>query len=381
MIELRIAERQDLASITARSLSAYLQRNGWNFQGTRGRYARIYAQMDDDHRRTVAVPVFESLDDHAERIHDALEAICRAEKRQPSDVLHDLAKVDNDSIRIESMNGHLHTPLTLSKGAGLLQAAHDLMSNSARAAEADRQENHIAAFKGNISSRVSSYLNSLTFAHNFHRGYQLTMYSPVSADFDRHEESEAITFANPFAREVTQTLSQALVAVSEALSKSMQDERPEHFRHTIRRGVSANLCDALSRLARGGIGVSIDVRWSILHEPSIPSKRVAITYRHADMLRSAAATLRRSEPSLDERINCYVLRLERRPEEFDGRATLRAMRDGRNVRLSALFSQDDYGTVIEGFGKKQMLSLVGDVYHGPRGLELHDPRHLRLMTQ
>ena len=380
MIDFGTVERQELTSITALNLGTYLRRTGWDYQGKRGRYAHIYTQANDNHKSTVAVPVFEFLDDHAERIHDALEIICRAEKRQPSAVFHDLAKVDNDSVRIAATNGNLHTPLTLSKCADLMQAAHDLMSNSARAAEADRLKRHRAAFRGNISSQVSSYLSSLTFTHNFQRGYRLTMYSPVSVDFDKHEESEGNTYVSPFAREVTQTLSQALAAVSGALRNSRQDEPREHFRYAIRQGVSANLCDALSRLARGVMGVSIDVKWSLLRESSIPSKRVAITYQHADILRSAAYALRRSEPSLDEQINCYVLRLERRPQEFDGRAILTALRDGKNVRLSAHFRDSDYGTVIAGFGSKQMLSLIGDVYQGPSGLELRNPRHLRLLT-
>ena len=76
MIEFHQSEQQYIASITALNLAAYLRKVGWEYQGKRGRNAHIYTLATGQQRNTIAVPVFEPLDDHAERITDAIEIIC-----------------------------------------------------------------------------------------------------------------------------------------------------------------------------------------------------------------------------------------------------------------------------------------------------------------
>ena len=382
MIDFEELEQQEIATITALNLSTYLRKSGWEYQGKRGRNAEIFSLTTDGGRNTVAVPTFELLDDHDERITDAVGVISRAENRPPSVVYRDLARADNDRVRIASTNGLGHAPLTLSNSTDLLDAAYDLMSYSARAAEGARSRNFRAAFRGGLSTQVSSFLNGLAFSPEFLQGYHLTMYSPVPVSLQDGQEPTESSDESPFARDVTQTLAQALEATSEALSTSVRNLATDHFKDVIVKGVSANLCDALSRLAKGGKGVSIEVNWSLLRGSSTPPRSVAITHQHADILRSAADTLRTSEPSIEELVFSHVFRLERLPEEFDGKATLLALRDGRTVRISTEFKKDDYPTVIEAFRSQRPLSLIGDVHQSSPGrLELRNPHDLFLSTQ
>ena len=380
MIDFDVLEQQEIASITALNLGAYLRKTGWEYQGKRGQNAHIFTLVARDRNSTIAVPVFEPLDDHAERISDAIEIICRAENRPALAVFLDLAKADNDSVRVASANGAGHAPLTISNSADLLEAAHDLMSYSARAAEDSRSRIFRAAFRGAASAQVSSFLNNLAFSPDFLRGYRLTMYSPVPVGLDESNTQTPDTDETPFAREATQTLAQALSATSEALSTAVESQSSGHFRDAVEKGVSANLCDALSRLAKGGKGVSIDINWSLLRVSRIPPQSVAITYQHADILQSAAATLRTAEPSHEELVLAHVIQLARGPQEFDGRATLLALRDGRNARMYAHFNQDDYATVIDAFESQIPLSLIGDVHGSAGRLEVRNPRRLRLST-
>ena len=379
MIDFDVVEQQEVPTITALNLRTYLQRTGWECQGTRGRYAEIFTLNTEGRRNTVAVPTFEFLDDHAERITDAVGVISRAENRPRTVVFRELARADNDRVRIVSTNGMEHVPLTMSDSTALLEGAYDLMSYSARAAEGARSKKFRAAFRGGVSNQVSSFLNGLAFSPDFLRGYHITMYSPVPVALQDGQEDPESPSEPPFAREVTQTLVQALEATSEALRTSVRDKATDHFRDVIEKGVSANLCDALSRLAKGGKGVSIDVNWSLLHGSVTPRRSLAITHQHAEILMSAADTLRTTDPSLEELVFSHVFRLERLPEEFDGKATLLALRDGRTVRISTEFKKEDYSTVIEAFGSQRPLSLIGDVHQLSSGrLELRNPHDLQL---
>ena len=380
MIDFEVMEQQEFASITALNLGAYLRKTGWEYQGKRGQNAHIFTLMAQGRKNTIAVPVFEPLDDHAERISDAIEIICRAENRSALAVFLDLAKADNDSVRVASTNGAGYAPLTISNSADFLEAAHDLMSYSARAAEDAKFHIFRGAFRGGASAQVSSFLNSLAFSPDFLRGYRLTMYSPVPVRLDESDAQTPDTDETPFAREATQTLARALFATSDALSTAIESQSSGHFRDAIEKGVSANLCDALSRLAKGGKGVSIDINWSLLRASRTPPPSVTITYQHADILQSAAATLRTAEPSHEEFVLAHVIQLARGPRDFDGRATLLALRDGRNTRMSAHFNQDDYATVIDAFESQIPLSLIGDVYRSAGRLEVRNPHGLRLST-
>ena len=378
MIDLNTIDQHDLTSITALNLDAYLRTAGWEYQGKRGRYAHIFTLTAEGQRNTTAAPVFELLDDHAERILDALRTICRAEKRSPSEIFQDLAKADHDRVRIASTNGARRTPPTIGESADLLEAAHDLMSHSARAAEAMRRGSHRAAFRGNISAQVSSYLNELAFSHDFQRDCRLAIHSPAPVELNLDQDLGGNSRETPFAREAMKTLARGLGAASEALSVSVQNQPPERFKDAVPYGVSANLCDALAGLAEGGKGISISIDWSMLYESRRPRQSAAVTYQHAGILRSAADVLRRSEPSPDEQVHCYVIRLEPQPGQFDGRAKLLALRDGGNARLSAQFLHEDHARVIEGFTTGQPLSLTGDIHQTHGGLELRNPHDLHI---
>ena len=373
MFEMEFKDLQDLSTITALNLDRYLRHTDWDFLGMRGRNARVFTTHNAERRWTVTVPVTESLDDHAERIYDAVRILAEVEGRNLAFVAHDLATVDNDSIHITSTNGLGSKPLTINQTAELLRNASDVMANTARAAESVAVQRQRAAFRGQFSAQVAAYLSDLTFFFDHERGYDLVIHSPITVQLDQTPDLGEVAFPTPFARYTTIMLGQALGAVRRALGESVDTWSAAPFRNTVNLGVSANLCDALARLARNGDGVAIDVTWSLLQGSSGPSGPFSITRQQADMLQSAAAELRRAEPSLGERVYAHVTKLHREADEFDGRATLIALWDGKNVRMDAEFDQDAYNVVIEAFRQQSEISVVGDIYPSPGGMELRSP--------
>ena len=380
MFELDSIGREDLLDVTALNLETYLKSTGWDYIGERGQYARVFRmQLDNEHRRTVTVPAFESRDDHSDRIKDALDAISEVESRSRIAVLTDLAKADNDVIRVASTNGLAHRRLSVGQSADLLRSVSDLMVNTARAAEASEIGDYRAAYRGSISSKVSSYIDGISYEFKPAEGYQVTLHSPVSVEIGQNADFGDDRFSSPFPRTATITLTRALSAVHHALAESLKSLSTNSFRQTVESGVSANFCDALSKLAAGGQGISIQGRWSLLRPASKHFGQIFVTHQHAEVLQSAATLLRRSEPSRDEQILCYVTKLEREPDEFDGRATLLALRDEKYVRLRAEFAEVMFPVVIQAFLEQRELSLIGDVYPTGNGFRLQNPRQLKLL--
>ena len=376
MIRQYTVDHLDLDAISAAQLSAYLTNTGWESAGHRGRYAAIFTKQFDGVRRSVAVPVFEQLDDHADRIRDAIAVVSQVEERPDTAVWDDLAILSHDSVRIASTNGIRHMPLSMMKSAELLRSSHDLMCNSARAAEAAIENNHRAAFKGNFSSRVAELLDSIKFVHDHQLGYNLTLFSPVSGDDSAKENRRYDDYRELFTTVTTYTLGQALDATKGALQQSLRIQSTLPFQDTIRSGVSANLCDALARLAIGGDGVAIRIDWSVLRQKIRDPQSASISYQEAEVLQSAAQSLRRDGPYLDQRIICHVVELARQPTQLGGQAVLRRADGSGSARIFSAFSAEDYPMLVRAFRDRTELEVIGDIYSIPKGLELRNPQVL-----
>ena len=76
-----------------------------------------------------------------------------------------------------------------------------------------------------------------------------------------------------------------------------------------------------------------------------------------------------------------VVRLEREPEEFDGRARILYVREGRPIRIEVEFEEETYGTVIRAFEQREPISVDGDIYRVGNVYELRNPRNLSFAAE
>ena len=168
---------------------------------------------------------------------------------------------------------------------------------------------------------------------------------------------------------------------STAIEQVVADDSLEPFRQVVDYGVSANLCDSLAELAKKGRGIEIELTWAGVRPANVPNSHFQFSSTSADILVEAAKSFRLNEPFLDERIFAQVVRLEREPREFDGRATVLYVRDDRPIRLQAVFEESSYNTVIRAFEQRDPISVDGDIYRVGNGYELRNPRNLSLLVE
>ena len=81
---------------------------------------------------------------------------------------------------------------------------------------------------------------------------------------------------------------------------------------------------------------------------------------------------------MNEKVIAHVIKLERKPEEFDGRADLSCNRENRSTRLKVEFGRESYDTVIKAFQDRAAIELTGDIYREGGGYELRNPRYLSI---
>ncbi len=372
----QILDKAALSTLPIVNLRSYLNAHGWSDEGPWGRRpARIYAKEHDGRSWEVLVPTRDTLADHAASMAESVAVLAAVEERSQLDVYYDLSAVGADVIRVRSANGMAKEPLSLRQSATLLTDAYSMIASAARAVERPQ-----AAYRGPVSSDVTEYLDNVRPLPGYHQGYDLTLHFPVPAEFQTQADMGDEFYA-PFTRRATLKLAEALEYSSEAISGIYAGDSLERFRQAVPHGVSANLCDAVANLAKKGEGIEIGFSWALVRPSLDGDYRFQFSEHEADILNEAATSFRRNEPLLNESVVSQVVALAREPEEFDGRATILYVHEGRPIRMRVEFDQSSYTTVIRAFENRHPLSLDGDIFRVSSGYELRNPRNLSLLPE
>ena len=245
----------------------------------------------------------------------------------------------------------------------------------ARAAERPR-----AIYRGKMSADVAEYLDSVHPLPGYTQGYNLTLHSPVQAEFDRQQDL-GDNFYTPFSRRVTTRLAEGLRQTIRALESAVASDTLEPFRQPVASGVSANLYESVAELAKNGEGIRVELNWAAVRPFNGPESRFKFSSDSADILLEAAKVFRRRETSYGEQVAGLILRFDKAPPEFDGKATIAAMWDGNMTQMDVEFERTEYGIVIEAFRDKREVSLDADVHPSGNGYELKNPRNLTVSAQ
>ena len=363
-----------LSSLPLSSLRSYLISHGWTDDGSwGGGRATMYIKEHAGHTWDILVPFRDTVAGYAEGMAQAVKALAIVEDRSQLDVFYDTAAAGADVIRMRSSNGKAKEPLSLRQSATLLNDAYSMVASAARAVEKPQ-----ATYRGPMSSDVADYLDSVRALPGHYQGYELTLHSPVPIEFESQGDFWD-GFLEPFSRRVALKLADALERSSEAISGAITDDPLEHFRRAVSHGVSANLCDAVANLARKGEGIEIGLLWAPVRRSNVQDHSFRFSEHSADILTEAARSFRRNEPLIGESIVAQVVALAREPQEFDGRATILYVQEGRPVRINVEFEASSYTDVIRAFETRNPISLDGDIYRVGNAYELRNPRNLSLV--
>ena len=372
----QIRDRAALSSLSIVSLRSYLKSHGWRDEGALGkRPAAIYTKEHGGRSWEMLVPLRDTIADYAESMAESVAVLADAEERSQLDVFRDLSSTGADVIRIRSATEEVKESISLRQGAGMYNDAYTMLLSAARAVEKPQ-----AAYRGNMSSDVAEYLDSVQSLPGYHEGYALTLHSPVPAGIGMQEDL-GDDFHAPFSRRATSTLARALGRTNTAIAEAVARDTLEPFEEAVSDGVSANLCDSVAEMAGKGHGIEISVVWAGTRPSGHPDPHFRFSAYSADILLEAAKSFRLTKPSYGEQIVAQVVKLEREPREFDGRAEILSTRDERLVRIQVEFDKSVYDTVIQAFQEQRSISLEGDVHPRGRGYELRNPRNLIILPE
>ena len=377
-MDVQIQDYNALSRISPPLLTSYLETLGWTREENwRGRIS-VWSKMSDERRRQILVPLMESSDTYGVRISEAVTTLAEVERRSQLNVYYEAISAGADVIRLSPANGGAASGRSISESADLLRNAREIVRSAARSADRPGQP----VYRGRASSTVSEYMNGVHPIPGYETGGDLILHSRVPPSYGEQTDM-GDTFREPFARNVTLALHRGISEADSIVREVHGGAELSLFENAAQRGVNANMCEAVSSLAKGQRGVGISLSWAAVRPPSAPERGVVeFSESDADILADGAKLLRRNNPFIDARVTGEIVRLDRKSEEeFDGRAVVLYQMDRRPIALQVQFAPPDHNEVVRAFREGVEISVDGDIHLEGRRYTLRNPRNFMTSRQ
>lgn len=360
-MKVSIKDPQMLRAIRPLELAAHLRSTGWREERRIGDKASVWL-LDHDSGDTLEIilPLDPHLRDFGTRMAESLETLAAAEERSSLEILNDLATASADIIRVRSTSPDDEDgSIALEDGIAVIQHAKDVMVSAACAAIDARPYYHTRK-----PEQAMEYLRRVRLGQTERGSYVVTLISPVPPSLSAPEHAEPSLFPDlvpdPFERQVTRTLSTALLSTKHAALQAMGSGSFDPFLSSVPKGVNANLCDALAKMARG-TEIEISLSWARTRaEPKGTPSRILIPRDAMPVIEEAGRMFREANPEPYE-VHGYVVKLQRVPDADQGEATILDDTGERPRRVTVTLSDLDYRRATEAHRDGIPVTCCGDL--------------------
>lgn len=183
----------------------------------------------------------------------------------------------------------------------------------------------------------------------------------------------------PFPRQATYKLVESLQSLKEALVAVDRGAKIEAFRERVPLGISANLCEATSKLVVAGNGMSVSMSWALTRKVDTRHaslSAIEFSKGEAATLSEAAQVLRDREARSDERVQGVVVRLTGGADVPHEQATLKTMIDGVMTSVRVQPISPDRDTFIEAYRQGNDVIVDGELRRVGQRWTLEEPRNI-----
>ena len=317
------------------------------------------------------VPASSRFADYSVRMAENVAVLAAHEDRERAYVLEDLLAADDDVVRVSVETSKSRPSLALADGGALLETSRKLLMAAARSAEhADWA--HI----GRPGKHVEEYLRSVRFGHTERGSLVLPIYSPVG------DEQEAIGDEEvPLGRRAVETLVSALEVVQNVTRgrPGVSDRSVFLDRESVERGVSANLCSALSSMIEIGQGVALSVSWALTHAaPRTTDFRIRFRPQDQEKLDEMASGFPADDWISGGRGPVVGLNWNREKEQRSARVRV-SVEGKRRILVLKNLTRREYERVLEAHRRERDVEFSGVLRHEGRRRWLESVETIRVL--
>jgi hypothetical protein len=370
-VKATIRDADTLRSIRPLEMASYLRAGGWQetqlVAGQRAVWNFRGAEFE------AVVPLDHSCGDYAMRISDILRTLELVEERSQIEILNDLAITSADVIRLRIGNKLSDGSVPIEEGVKFVEKSRDMMM-AAACATVDRR----ACFPTRKSVQAMEYVRKLRMGQTERGSFVMTIISrvpPALSAPDRLFDAN-----DPFERQVTSTLAQALSSLRSAAENGAAKGEMVPFQESVREGVSANLCDSIVGISSAGEDsrdIEIDFSWARTRpQASSVPRRVLISADAVPVIAEAARHFRETSPREEFELHGPVVKLERPEGSPTGRVTVSSFVDDQPRKVTLELPENEYHKALRAHKHEQFVFCYGVLVREGRSYSLKDPREL-----
>ena len=379
-----IRDKATLDSISSPALKAYLLAQGWNIQETITDKAVILAKTGTD--KQLLLPIRENLGDYGLRVSELLNTLADFEDRSQLSLLNDINRASFDVIRVRMSESIENDSMPLSTVGDICNEMRKMLLAAARSA---RESKTVYGHKKFPDASNSNYVEKIRMGQTEHGSFVFTFLSPITPKSENISKDLAgeIPEPDPFERVATETLLKGIIATKNATSALSKGKIP--IEDPVQDGVSANLCNAISKITEKAKTTEFSMTWAKtrpvtnFHAPNA----VSFNRDEAKIIADWADTFRKPESYSDsetisrERITGWVYQLQQKDrQDEEGTIHITTTIEGQPKKLKVRLSEQDYAKAVQAHGGRNLISIEADVSRTENKLELKNPGDLKILA-
>ena len=322
-------EKEELSAISPDILKMYAVAAGWKKVGEYGKHCDIY---DADGKPEIMIPRTDQLIDYASGVAELISFIARSAGTDEMSIYRDLTYARCDVIRSRVKSEGDSAPIN--DTIDLMSGSKSLLTAALRSLD-----NPKPAYQGPIG-KYADVLNKIRFGQTEKGSLVMTLLTPA-IELPSQEQGELIEMPKepPIERRMTRRLIEALGAARDAVDQKEDDGA---FERAVEKGVSANLCEAIVKMAAPFPSLNIAVTWAKTLPIKPALSEVRFVKEDLGILEEAAAELKEQKETSDETLTGIVERLHRPEKKKRGTISLRTTLEGQSRPVGAVLEEGDY---------------------------------------
>lgn len=372
-----IRDIETLRTVRPLEVVSYLRAHRWH-QAEKFERGAFWIKEEGGTNFEILLPLDATLRDFPNRIAEVLATLEQAEKRSQLEIVEDLVTTSADVVRPRLPGANHVGEISLEQGRIVYEQARNLMLAAACAAVEKR-----SLFAKRKPEQAMNFLNHARFGMPQRGSYILTIISPVSPKISAGKDLLGEEIAEePFERRTMRTLAEAVHALEIASREVAVTGELEPMKAAVRRGVSANLCEAIIGLHEGSgeKGVEFAFSWAPLRDvPESVPRFTSVTPDFISIIRETARLFRETETVGGIEVLGVVNRLEHQGGDH-GRVTIFGSADGVPRNIATELSGADHSLAVRSYTERIPFSCVGELAREGRSWVLRNPREIELLA-
>lgn len=374
-MKVAIKDTQAMLSLSPTDITSYLRSIGAVAVGEYRQKATVWSLEDAE----FLVPKNRSVGDYALRVSETLNELSKIENRSTLDIFYDISLIGFDIYRFRNSSEETRAgTLPLAAGMEFVASSKELLMSAACSAYSAKlnypsKKPHVA----------EEYVNQVRMAAE-KGSFVITLLAPIDPILVPQQQSLLEINQHdtmPYEHRIGLMLNSGLRTLEDVARKAAEIGKIDPFLNNAEKGVSANLCEAVTRLhqsAQNGL-LEIGITWSRNRNTKRRYENITINRDYIPVIREAARTIKLSIPEQSQTIKGVVTQLHKEPFHDKGRVTILDVASGQARRVQVDLPDSEYQRALSAHRDFKDIEISGDLTRNGRTWELKNPSSLLLI--